>query len=121
MSEKPALPDRYSQAPPSSTATTVIATLAVIAALWWGQRFLIPIVAGLMLAMLVMPITMRLAGWLRSAAAAAALTLGLVMGAMAVSALAFGTQLVRVVERAPERRLGTNARSGRIARAGPRR
>ncbi len=76
--------------------------MAVIAALWWGQRFLIPMVAGLMLAMLVMPITVRLALWLHSAAAAAALMLALVMGAMAASALAFGNQLVRVVERAPD-------------------
>lgn len=32
----------------SSAATKVIATLAVITALWWGQRFLIPLAAGLM-------------------------------------------------------------------------
>jgi predicted PurR-regulated permease PerM len=102
MSDKPTLTDRGSSAEQSSVATTVIATLAVIAALWWGQRFLIPMVAGLMLAMLVMPITVRLALWLRSAAAAAALTLAMVMGAMAVSAMAFGNQLVRVVERAPD-------------------
>lgn len=63
---------------------------------------MIPIVAGLMLAMLVMPITVRLTGWLRSAAAAAAFTLAVVMGAMALSAMAFGNQLVRVVERAPD-------------------
>jgi predicted PurR-regulated permease PerM len=102
MSDKPPVSERSSTALPSSTATTVIAALAVIAALWWGQRFLIPMVAGLMLAMLLMPITVRLAGWLHSATAAAAVTLAVVMGAMAVSAMAFGTQLVRVVERAPD-------------------
>jgi predicted PurR-regulated permease PerM len=102
MSDEPPVSERSSTAVPSSTATTVIATLAVIAALWWGQRFLIPIVAGLMLAMLVMPITVRLAGWLHSAAAAAILTLAVVTGAMAASAMAFGNQLVRVVERAPD-------------------
>ncbi len=102
MSGKPPLPDRYTPPAQSSTATTVIAALAVIAALWWGQRFLIPIVAGLMLAMLVMPITVRLTGWLRSAAAAAAFTLAVVMAAMALSAMAFGNQLVRVIERAPD-------------------
>lgn len=63
---------------------------------------MIPIVAGLMLAMLVMPITVRLTGWLRSAAAAAAFTLAVVMAAMALSAMAFGNQLVRVIERAPD-------------------
>lgn len=102
MSDKPPVSERSSTAVSSSTATKVIAALAVIAALWWGQRFLIPIVAGLMLAMLVMPVTVRLTGWLHSAAAAAILALAVVTGAMAVSAVAFGNQLVRVVERAPD-------------------
>lgn len=86
----------------SSTAGTVIATLAMIAALWWGQRFLIPLAAGLMLAMLVMPQAALLEGLLRSRVAAAVLTLLLVMGALTVGALAFGGQLVRVAERVPE-------------------
>lgn len=91
-------------APPSrsSAAVTVIATLAVIAALWWGQRFLMPLAAGLMLAMLVMPLAVRLGGWLHSRMAGTVLTLLLVMGALAVGAMAFGGQLVRVAERAPE-------------------
>ena len=88
--------------PRSSTAGTVIATLAVIAALWWGQRFLVPLAAGLMLAMLVTPLTVRLQGWLHSRAAATVLTLALVMGALAAAATAFGGQLVRVAERVPE-------------------
>ena len=63
-------------APPrSSAAATVMATLAVIAALWWGQRFLIPLAAGLMLAMLVMPLAVRLESGLRSRAAATVLSL----------------------------------------------
>jgi predicted PurR-regulated permease PerM len=93
-----------SQLPPvrSSGATKVIATLAVIAALWWGQRFLIPLAAGLMLVMLVMPLTGRLEVWLRSPVAASGLTLLLVVGALAAGAVVFGAQLVRVVERVPE-------------------
>nr|MDP2192158.1 hypothetical protein [Rhodoferax sp.] len=59
----------------SSVAANAIATLAVIAALWWGQRFLIPLAAGLMLAMLVMPLTVQMAGWLLSSVAATVLTL----------------------------------------------
>ncbi len=86
----------------SSGATKVIATLAVIAALWWGQRFLIPLAAGLMLAMLVMPLTLRLEVWLRSPVAAAVLTLLLVVGTLAAGAVVFGAQLVRVAERVPE-------------------
>ncbi len=86
----------------SSTATTVIATLAVIAALWWGQRFLIPLAAGLMLAILVMPLTIRLTRWLHSVVVATTLTLLLVIGVLALGVMAFGGQFVRVVERAPE-------------------
>ncbi len=65
----------------SSTAATVMATLAVIAALWWGQRFLIPLAAGLMLTILVMPLTVRLTLWLHSVvycAVLAAVFIGLV-------------------------------------------
>ena len=47
--------------PRSSAATTVTATLASIAALWWGQRFLIPVVAGLMLALVLAPLVTRVA------------------------------------------------------------
>jgi predicted PurR-regulated permease PerM len=100
-SEPPALPGLAAQ-PRSSAAATVIATLAVISALWWGQRFLIPLTAGLMLAMLVMPLNVLLEGWLRSRAAATVLTLALVLGGLGACALAFGGQLVRVAERAPE-------------------
>lgn len=86
----------------ASAPTKVIATLAVIAALWWGQRFLIPLAAGLMLAMLVVPLTMRLEVWLRSPVAATVLTLLVVMCTLTASAVVFGAQLVRVAERVPE-------------------
>ena len=86
----------------SSTATTVMATLAVIVALWWGQRFLIPLVAGLMLAILVMPLTIRLTHWLRSVVVATMLTLLIVVGVLALGVMAFGGQFVRVIERAPD-------------------
>jgi predicted PurR-regulated permease PerM len=102
-SQAPEPPAASLQARPrSSAAATVLATLAVIAALWWGQRFLIPLAAGLMLAMLVMPLTVLLAAGLHSRAAATVLTLSLVLGAMAAGAMAFGGQLVRVAERVPE-------------------
>jgi len=93
---KPAAPLR------SGAATKVLATLAVIAALWWGQRFLIPLAAGLMLAMLVMPLALRLERWLHSPVAAAALTLVLVIATLTMGAMVFGAQLVRVAERVPE-------------------
>ena len=88
--------------PRSSASATVLATLALIVALWWGQRFLIPLAAGLMLSMLVTPLALRLEGWLRSRLAAASVTLLAVMGALALGAMVFGAQLVRVAERAPE-------------------
>ena len=73
----------------SSTAATVMATLAVIAALWWGQRFLIPLAAGLMLAILVMPLTVCLTHWLHSVVVATTLTLLLVIGVLAIGVMAF--------------------------------
>lgn len=86
----------------SGVSATVTATLAVVAALWWGQRFLIPLTAGLMLAMLVMPVTVRLTRLLRSGVAATVLTLLMVMGALAAGVMAFGSQLLSVADRAPE-------------------
>jgi predicted PurR-regulated permease PerM len=67
-----------------------------------GQRFLIPLTAGLMLVMLVTPLSVWLEHKLRSRAAATVLTLTLVMGTLVAGAAAFGGQLIRVVERAPE-------------------
>jgi predicted PurR-regulated permease PerM len=55
-----------------------------------------------MLAMLVMPLTVSMATALHSRTAATALTLALVLGALAAGAMAFGGQLVRVAERVPE-------------------
>ena len=95
-------PDQLDPLPRSSAANSVLATLAVIAALWWGQRFLVPLSAGLMLAMLVMPLNVALTHRVRSRALATVLTLVLVMIGMAAAALAFGGQLLRVAERAPE-------------------
>ncbi len=94
--------DELDSLPRSSAANSVLATLAVIAALWWGQRFLVPLSAGLMLAMLVMPLNVALTHRVRSRALATVLTLALVMIGMAAAALAFGGQLLRVAERAPE-------------------
>jgi predicted PurR-regulated permease PerM len=87
---------------PSNPGINVIAVLAVIATLWWGQRFLIPLVAGLMLAILVMPLTVRLTHWLHSIVAATTLTLLIVISILGLGAMAFGGQFVRVIERAPE-------------------
>lgn len=91
-------------APPrrGDPSTAVLATLAVIAALWWGQSFLIPLTAGVMLAMLVMPLQVLLQRLTRSAIVAAVLSLLAVLGAVGIGAVAFGGQLVRVAERVPE-------------------
>jgi predicted PurR-regulated permease PerM len=88
--------------PGSGVAVTVLATLAVIVALWWGRSFLIPLTAGLMLALLVLPLTSHLERWLRSRIVATLLTLMLVMTALGLAAAAFGDQLGRVAGRVPE-------------------
>ena len=88
--------------PRSSAANIVLATLGVITVLWWGQRFLIPVITGVLLAMLLGPLVHRTAKLLHSRAAAAVLSLGLVLGALAMATSAFSDQLLRVAERVPE-------------------
>jgi predicted PurR-regulated permease PerM len=88
--------------PNSGVATTVLATLAMIVALWWGRSFMIPLTAGLMLALLVLPLTAVLERGLRSRIAATVLTLLLVMAALGLAATAFGDQLARVAGRVPD-------------------
>lgn len=88
--------------PASSHAATVLAVLAVIAGLWWGRTFLVPLTAGLMLAMLVQPIAEVLTRWLRLRVLAAVLTVALVMTALGLAAAAFGDQIGRVAGRVPD-------------------
>lgn len=90
-------------APPrSSPATTVLATLAVLAALWWGRTFAIPLAAGLMLAMLVAPLVIALQRAVRSRLLATVSALLVVMAILTAAGYAFGGQLLRVTERVPE-------------------
>jgi predicted PurR-regulated permease PerM len=97
-------PERYEplMTTTTSAATKLIATLAVIAVLWWGKPFLVPLTAGLMLVMLVMPLSVWLEHRLHSRTAATLLTLALVLGTLAEGAMVFGGQLIRVAERTPE-------------------
>lgn len=88
--------------PVSSYATTVLAVLAVIAALWWGRSFMVPLTAGLMLALLVLPVTAWLTRWLRVRVLATTLTLLFVMTVLGLAGTAFGDQLARVAGRAPD-------------------
>lgn len=88
--------------PTSGYATTVMAVLAVLVALWWGRSFMVPLTAGLMLALLVMPVTAALTRWLRVRVVASTLTLMLVMTVLGFAAAAFGDQLGRVAGRAPD-------------------
>ena len=95
--------DRHAHdTPASGVAVTVLATLAVIVALWWARSFMVPLTAGLMLALLVLPLTSLLERWLRSRIVATLLTLMLVMAALGLAAAAFGDQLGRVAGRAPD-------------------
>jgi len=88
--------------PRSSAAATTLATLACIAALWWGQRFLVPVVAGLMLAMVLGPTVVRGASALHNLLVATVLALVLFVVTLAGAAYAFGGQLLRVADRVPE-------------------
>lgn len=88
--------------PRSPLANTVMASLAVVAALWWGRNFLIPLTVGLMLSLIVMPVTSRLEVWIHSRATAATLTMALVIAVLVMAATAFGGQLARVAGRAPD-------------------
>ena len=88
--------------PPSSLASSVLAVLAVIATLWWGRSFLIPLTAGLMLAMLVMPLVHWLTRWLHTRVLATTLSLLLVMAVLGLAGTAFGDQIGRVAGRAPD-------------------
>ena len=96
--------DAQPLAPPprSSAAGTVLATLAVVGALWVGQRFLIPLAAGLLLAMLLGPAVLRAGRTLRSPALATVLALALFVAALGMAAASFGGQLARVADRVPE-------------------
>lgn len=88
--------------PRSAASATVIATIAVIGALWWGQRFLVPVAAGLMLAMLVAPVVAGLRHLLRSQMLAVLLSLVLFLALAALASMAFGGKLLRMVDRSPE-------------------
>ena len=95
-------PRKVGATPTSSYATTVLAVLAVIVALWWGRSFMVPLTAGLMLAMLVVPVTAWLTRWLRLRIIATTLTLALVLSLLGLAGAAFGGQLGRVAGRVPD-------------------
>ena len=100
-----AQPAALLQPPPvrtSGAALRLLATLALIVALWWGRSFLIPLTAGLMLAVLVAPVTRRLASLLHNRTLAALCSVLLALAALALAAAGFGGQLARVAARAPE-------------------
>jgi len=88
--------------PRSSLAGTVLATLAVIASLWWGQPVVIPVIAGLILAVLITPVVDRLERLVRSRVLSTTVGIVLAVGLIAAAALAFGGQLLRVTDRVPE-------------------
>ena len=88
--------------PRSPFANTVMASLAVVAALWWGRSFMIPLTVGMMLALLVMPVTARLERWMHSRIMAATVTMLMVIALLVMAATAFGGQLARVAGRVPD-------------------
>lgn len=88
--------------PRSSMATTILASLAVVAGLWWGQRFLVPVAAGLMLSMLVAPGVVLVEKVLRNRTLAVLVALMLFIAATAGAFYAFGGQIARMAERSPD-------------------
>ena len=80
----------------------LLAVLAVIAAIWWGRSFMIPLTAGLMLALLVLPLTRLIERLVRWRVLATTCTLAVVIAVLTLAAGAFGDQLARVAGRAPE-------------------
>jgi len=102
MSARDAIADNLPPRPVRSIATTLLATLAVIVALWWGRSFMIPLTAGVMLALLVLPLTVWIERLVRLRIAATTLTLMFVLAVLALAGAAFGDQLARVAGRAPD-------------------
>lgn len=94
-------PDRDTL-PASTIATSVLAVLAVVVALWWGRSFLVPLTAGLILAVMVVPLTNWITRWLRIRVLATTLSLTLVMAVLGLAGTAFGDQLAQVAGRAPD-------------------
>jgi predicted PurR-regulated permease PerM len=102
MSARDVSVDNTTARPVSSMATTILATLAIIVALWWGRSFMIPLTAGLMLALLVLPLAAQIERLVRLRIVATLLTLLIVLSAIGLAAMAFGDQLGRVAGRAPD-------------------
>ncbi|MEP6872900.1 MAG: AI-2E family transporter [Burkholderiales bacterium] len=102
MNEPAASPAHPGHTPNSGTAVTVLATLAVVVALWWSRSFMIPLTAGLMLALLVLPLTTLIERVVRLRIVAATATLMIVVAVLGLAATAFGDQLARVASRAPD-------------------
>ena len=102
MTTREASPEPATTSPRSSAAASLLAGIAVIVALWWGQRFMIPFTAGLMLALLVLPVTTFIERIVRIRAVASTLTLMIVLAVLGLAGAAFGDQLARVAGRAPD-------------------
>ena len=83
-------------------ALRLLAAFAFVVMLWWGRSFLIPLTAGLMLALLVSPMTSRLTRLSRSRTAAAVFSVLVVLAVLAAAAAGFGGQLARVAGRVPD-------------------
>jgi predicted PurR-regulated permease PerM len=102
MNDSNASSANNARSPGSGSAVTVLAVLAIIVALWWSRSFMIPLTAGLMLALLVLPLTALIERVVRLRIVAAAGTLMIVVAVLALAAAAFGDQLARVAGRVPE-------------------
>jgi len=97
-----AIADERTPPPRSSTATIVIAVVAVILALAWGRRLAVPLVAGVMLTMLLAPAVAALGRTPARRYAATVAMLGAAVATIALASWAFGGQLLRVTDRVPE-------------------
>jgi predicted PurR-regulated permease PerM len=101
---KPPIPD--AKAADASTersplAVRIIAAVAVVGALWWGQVVLIPVVVSVLLSYVLQPLVSRLESYWLPRAAAVPLIITALITITAAGAYGLGGQAARFVDRLP--------------------
>jgi predicted PurR-regulated permease PerM len=97
-------------------AIVVVAFFCAGTALWAGQKFMIPLVSGIMLAMLVAPLVAGLVRVIRLEFLSVVLALLTVVAISVVAIAFFGGHITRVVDRVPDM---IRAVSQQLATSGP--
>jgi predicted PurR-regulated permease PerM len=103
---KPPLPDAEAAAADANTersplAMRIIAAVAVIAALWWAQVVLIPVVVSVLLSYVLQPLVSRLESYRVPRAVAVPFVTAALVAVAAAGAYGLGGQAARFVDRLP--------------------